>query len=247
MGPTTPLPESVLTESATDVDAEEAGEIELEANLATIGAQRGGARALLSSVEVEWRALRNLGVRLEPSYERGRADAASRTRDEFGFAGAVAVGLFHDYARDAHLQLELLGRVPSESHGFAPDETVLPAAADLVSAVRRGRFTFRGTVGAEAFGAFAHAPMHVDFAVLTGIRRDARFGFVGLEARTDLARANPFVLAPEVVADASSLGIPLRLGVALPVNIGADATSQSYGLFARLILLTDREARAERE
>ncbi len=246
MGPT-PLPESILTESATDVDAEEAGEVEIEANLATVSARRGGSRALLSSLEVEWRVLRILGVRLEPSYERSRTEGSARPHDDFGFSGSLALGLLHDYAGDAHLQLEVLGRVPAETRGFAPDETVLPAAVDLVSAVRRGRFTLRTTVGAEAFGSFAHAPVHADLALLTGIRRDARFGFVGLEARTDLARANPFVLAPEIIADASSLGIPLRLGLAVPVNVGADATSQSYGLFVRLILLTDREARAEAE
>jgi hypothetical protein len=48
-----PLLESLLTESATDVDATEAGEIEYEANLASVGARRGGAHAWLSSLEIE--------------------------------------------------------------------------------------------------------------------------------------------------------------------------------------------------
>jgi hypothetical protein len=151
----------------------------------------------------------------------------------------VAVGLFHDFARDLHLQAELLGRTPDddEVHVLQPGETQLPLAADLVGAIRRGRFTFRATVGGEAGAAFAHAPLHTDFALLTGLLSEERFGFVAVEARADWAREAPLVLAPEYVADTTPIGLPFRLGVAFPFNVGADREPPRS-------LLTKRRSRA---
>ncbi|MGH7434325.1 MAG: hypothetical protein ACRENE_01470, partial [Polyangiaceae bacterium] len=105
-----PMPESLLVESVTDIDSADAGEAEYEANVASLGARSGGARETLASLEVEWRVLRELGLRFEPSYARVVAAGASRSDDRFGLAGALAVGVFHDFARDAHVQIELLGR-----------------------------------------------------------------------------------------------------------------------------------------
>jgi hypothetical protein len=233
-----PLPESILTESATDVDATERGELEIEGNVASLGARRGGAHTTVTSLEAEWRVLRPVGVRVEPSF------AHTTSRDIVGIGGALAFGLFHDFAHDAHLQLEILGRVPRDADAarFEPSESELPAAADLVGALRRDRFTLRATVGGEAGAAPAHAPLHTDFALLTGILPEERFGFVVIEARFDWARRAPCVLAPEVVADLTSLGVPLRIGVALPWNVGADDATESFGFFTRVILLTSREA-----
>jgi len=240
-----PLPEAMLTESATDVDAREAGELEWEANASVFGAHRGGARVTATSLELEWRALREVGFRVEPLFES--ATDGSESENNLGFAGAVAFGLFHDFARDAHVQLEILGHtVDRATHDFEPSDAELPAAADLVTAIRRRRFTLRGTVGAEAFGTSAHAPLHTDLALLTGLREDERYGFAALEVRADFARAAPFVVAPEIVADASALGLPLRLGTSLPFNVGARATAASFGVLIRLTLLTEREARLVR-
>ena len=238
-----PLPESLLTESATDIDAEDEGELEAEANVGAVGARRGGAHAQFTSLEAEWRAFKELGLRIEPSYARVVDAGAAAGRDDFGLSGAVAVGLFHDPPHDTHLQLELLGRTPDTGSArvFEPGDTQLPLAADLVGALRRGAWTVRATVGGEAGGPFAHAPVHTDFAVLTGLAGEDRFGFFGFEARLDWAREAPLVLAPDIVADASPIGIPLRLGVALPFNVGAGATAASFGVFVRLMLITGRE------
>ena len=239
-----PLAESLLTDSATDVDAAEGGEVEYEANFATVGARSGGAHAVLTSVEVEWRVWKSVGLRLEPSYTHVVDTGGTPSGHAFGVGGALAVGLFHDFARDLHLQAELLGRTPDSGNAraFEPGETELPLAADLLGAARRGIWTFRATAGGEAGASFAHAPLHTDLAVLAALFPESRFGFVALETRADWARAAPLVLAPEIVADATSLGLPFRLGVALPLNVGADAWRSSYGLFVRLILLTSREA-----
>jgi hypothetical protein len=239
-----PLPESLLTESATDVDAEERGELEFEANVAAVGARRGGARALLTSFEVEWRVLREVGLRLEPAYAHVVDVGVGSGRNRFALAGALAVGLFHDYPRDDHLQMELLGRTPDAANArvFEPGETELPAAADLVGAARRGRWTLRTSVGVEAGGAFAHAPLHTDLALLATFREDERFGFFGIELRADWARDSPLVVAPDIVAITAPLGLPFSVSVALPVNVGAGASAASYGVFMRLMVLANREA-----
>ena len=238
-----PLPESILTESTTDIDAEEAGEVEYELNVATVAAQRGGARALLTSVEVEWRLGRELGVRFEPSYAH-LVSSAAPAEGVFGANGALALGLLHDFPRDFHLQAEILARTSEGATElpFEPGETELPVAADLVAAKRYGRWTLRATAGGEVGGTFVHAPLHTDVALLTGFVSEERFGFLAIDLRADWARQAPIVVAPEFVADATSLGLPFRLGVALPVNLNAEPTRPSYGIFVRLTLLTGREA-----
>jgi hypothetical protein len=238
-----PLPEALLTESTTDIDAQDPGELEFEVNAARAASRTGAASATLTSLEVEWRILREMGLRFEPSYSQVTNGDASARAKAFGLAAAVAVGLWHDRLRELHLQAELLARTPESASAqvFEPDETELPLAADLLAAVRRGRWTLRATVGAEAGGAFAHAPLHSDVALLAGFVSDERFGFVALEARADWAREDPFVLAPEIVADASPLGIPVRLGVALPFNVGVDSTHTSYGLFVHVTWITGED------
>jgi hypothetical protein len=237
-----PFPEALLTESATDIDTQDPGELEFELNAARVAARTGGASAAFTSVEVEWRILQEIGVRLEPSYSRMTGGAATRTDDAFGIAGAIAFGLWHDRRREIHLQAELLGRTPETASArvFEPGETELPLAADFLGAIRRGRWTIRATVGAEAGGSFAHAPLHTDLALLTGLP-DERYGFLAFDVRADWARQDPLVLAPEIVADMSPVGLPLRLGVALPVNLGVDARHTGYGWFVRLQWILGRD------
>lgn len=237
------MPESILVESVTDIDSAEAGELEFEANVSSLGARSGGARAAISSLEMEWRVLRELGLRVEPSYARVVDAGGSVAEDHFGFAGALAVGVLHDFEHDAHLQLELLGRLPEDADRrlFEPGETELPFALDVVGAVRRGPLTLRATAGAEAGGSFAHAPVHTDGALLLPFSGDGRFGFFGLEIRADWARPAPLLIAPDLVALLTPLGLPFSLSLALPVEVGAASTDVSYGVFMRLMLMTSRE------
>jgi hypothetical protein len=237
------LPEALLTESTTDIDAERAGELEIEANLAQAAARVGGAAETFASLEVEWRILKEFGARLEPSYARIKDTGAISVHDTFGVSASVAGGIWHDLDHQLHLQGELLARTPDSANArvFEPGETELPLAADVLGAIRRGRWTLRATVGAEAGGSFAHAPMHTDLAVLMGLVPEERFGFIVLEARADWAREAPVVIAPEIVADSEPLGLPFRLGVALPVNVGVESTRTSYGVFVRLLWLAGGE------
>ncbi len=149
-----PLPESILTESATDIDAREAGELEYEFNLGLLRARAGAARVLTSSLEVEWRALDNVGLRLEPTFSQDRDDEPVPRRDVWGISAALAFGVFHDFTHDFHLQTELLARTSGSDslQTHEPTETQLPIALDLLGAKRLGPLTLRVTAGAEAGG-----------------------------------------------------------------------------------------------
>ena len=99
------IPEQILTESVTDIDADEAGEAEIVLNVQTLRARRGGARVYTSGLEIEWRVLRDVGLRLEPSYAATQDEARSRDH-EFGLSAAGSYALLHDFARDIHVQAE---------------------------------------------------------------------------------------------------------------------------------------------
>jgi hypothetical protein len=68
-----------------------------------------------------------------------------------------------------------------------------------------------------------------------------QYGFVALDVRADWARRAPLVVAPELVADGSPLGVPLRFGAALPVNLAARSTEPSFGVMVRLTLVAESE------
>lgn len=242
-----PLPEPVLTESVTDIDAAEGGELELALNAYSLVPRTGNARAAQTSVEAEYRLTRLLGVRVEPSISRLRAPGALDAENELGVGGAVALTLLHDFAHDFHLQAELSGRTPGlrgrdAGRSSELNEAALPYDVALRAAWRVGRFTFRPGLGAEAGGASAHAPLRASFAVLTGLDDAARLGFVGLEADADFARRAPLVLAPNLVADLTPLDVPFRLALALPLFVGVDRALPFSGVYLRLLFVSDREA-----
>ena len=47
--------------------------------------------------------------------------------------------------------------------------------------------------------------------------------------------------------DATPIGLPIRLGIALPIDFQAPAYAVNYGLFVRLVVLTSRAAQFGRE
>jgi hypothetical protein len=238
-----PLPESILTESTTDVDAHEAGEFELESNFASAGEARGGTQATTIDLELELRILSFLGARVEPSWTHATYSDDGRDKG-FGISGGVAVGLLHDWAHDAHLQFEFAARRNSLDDARAVElgETVLPYEPQLLGAWRLARFTFRGSIGAELGpGTVAHAPLDFEASVLTGFDRDARIGFVGLEGDVDLARIAPLMFAPDLVASLVPLDLPLQVGVAVPWFVGSPTRRANVGVLLRLFYLSERE------
>jgi hypothetical protein len=251
-----PLPEPIFTESTTDIDGYEPGEIEFDANGATMAARRGGARVLQATFEVEWKIWSRLGVRLEPGFSRARDElttaAATATstsfHDAFGFRAAAAWSLLHDFPRDLHVQIEASQRFADDAPGASrtePGEAPLPFSADLKAAIRWADWTLRTSVGAEAGGTPAHAPFRAQAAILRPLTSEMRFGFFGLEMDADWGRPDPVILAPNVWADVTPIGLPFRMGVAIPIVVGAPDTVPAMGIYLRLLFLTSREASME--
>jgi hypothetical protein len=209
--------------------------VELEANGSNFASLRGGHRSLDTSLEIEWLVTRRFGLRLEPTLSRDGDFAA-------GVSGGVSWKLFQDYARDFHLQLELLGRVPwNDTEIVQPGDPDQPLALDLKAAWRTGPLTLRPGVGLGAFGDAAHGPARASLGVLAPFEGTGRFGFWGFELDADGGREAPLVAAFEIVPNLEPTGIPLRLGFALPVAVGEQSDRPSLGFFVRIFYESARE------
>ena len=238
--PTRPaFAEPIVTESVTDLDGREAGELEVELNGSTFRALRGGSWDRVASLEIEWLVTRKLGLRLEPSY----AASTGPGSDGFGGSAAASWKLVNDYENDRHLQAEVEGRYPWDAGTtITPGDPGLPVAVGLRTGVRGGGYTLRAGAGFDAGGEPAHLPLRGSLAVMTGIVQDERFGVFGVEMDVDGARKNPVVLAANLIADLTPLGVPFRLGVATPWAVGVAATEPSIGILVRIFFLSEREA-----
>lgn len=233
-----PLPEQILTESITDIDATEPGETEFALNVQTLHAATGGARARQGNVEAEWRATSHLGLRLETSYaslvEEGRSN-------EFGLQLAAAWGLYHDFSRDFHVQAEATGRLTGENAPYEsqPGDSSLPYTAGVRLAKRFDEWTIRPGAGVEVGATPAHVPAWFGVGLLHGLGSDGRYGFIGVELDADAGRQTPFIVAPNLMADTKALGLPFRLGFALPYVLGAAGREPSLGVYLRLLVRTE--------
>ncbi|MGA7124407.1 MAG: hypothetical protein WBY94_30170 [Polyangiaceae bacterium] len=76
---------------------------------------------------------------------------------------------------------------------------------------------------------------------------EMRFGFFGLEMDADFGRPNPVVLAPNIWADVTPIGLPGRIGIGIPIVVGAPDTFPAAGVYLRLLILTSREANFEKK
>jgi hypothetical protein len=233
------IPEQILTESVTDIDANEAGEAEFVLNTQTLRARRGGSRIYSSVLEVEWRVLRDVGLRLEPAYVAAQDEAHARDH-EFGLSAATSFALLHDFVRDIHLQAEVGLRIAGAEpvNISVPGDFSLPFTFGLRSAFRRGAWSLRPAAGIEAGGSPAHAPLWGGVGLLYALGEGGRYGFAGVELDADLARRVPLVVAPNLMADTSTLHLPFRVGVAVPWVIGASDTQPSIGVYLRVMVRT---------
>ena len=235
-----PIPEPILSETVTDIDGTEAGEIELEANGSIMRALHGGAHALDTSVEIEWLATRRFGFRLEPTLSHDAYGGPAETA--VGASGGASFKLLQDFEHEFHVDAEVLARVPwDELPLVQPGDPALPLALDLRAGWRRDPITLRWSVGVGAFGDAEHLPIRGSLAALAPFEASGRFGFWGLELDADGARGAPFVAALNVVPNFAPAGLPLRLGLALPWAIGERDDRPSVGLFLRVFYESARE------
>lgn len=234
-----PIPEPILSETVTDIDGTEAGELELEVNGSVLRSLRGGARALDTSLEVEWLATRRFGLRVEPTLSR---DADGSADTGVGVSGGASWKLIQDFAREFHADAEVLARVPWEQSPIVqPGDPAQPLAFDLRAGWRRDLLTLRWSAGVGAFGDAQHLPLRGSLAALLPFEESGRFGFWGIELDGDGARGAPFVAAIDVVPNLEPTGLPLRIGLALPWNIGERDDRPSLGIFLRVFYESARE------
>lgn len=239
------MPEPILTESVTDLDGTEAGELEFELNASTLRARRGGAYLHQGSLEVEWLVTKRLGLRIEPLASRGRDPGAVEAKTEAGASAGVSWKLFQDFAHDFHVQIEALGRVPWDQTSIIaqPGDPELPFVLDVRTGARAGWLTVRSGLGVGAGGSSAHAPVRASLALLTNFEASGRFGFWGIELDADAARDDPFVLALNIVPDLTPTGLPFRVGLALPWNlVGISSAEPGLGIFVRVFFVSGRES-----
>ena len=238
-----PMPEPIFTETVTDLDGDDAGEVEIEANLSLFRARRGGAYDWTTSAEIEWLATRRLGLRLEPVFARARNEFPGTPANELSLSGGMSWKLWQDFERDAHLQIELLGRIPfDESQTVQPGDPALPLSLDLRGGFRRGLVTLRHGIGVGVLGDAEHAPIRFSAAILAPFEPSYRFGFFGMEVDVDGARRYPMVVALNLVPDLTPRGLPFRIGLAVPWSVGQRETEPSLGIFLRLYYVSGREA-----
>jgi hypothetical protein len=240
-----PIPEPILVETITDIDAPEAGEIELELNSSYLRSRSGDAYELQVGPEIEWLATDRLGTMLEVFGAR-EAAAGQPSSNRLGASAGLSWKLLHAFAHDFHLQVEVRGRYPADLATADPGESPMPLSIDLLSALRAGRWTLRNSIGVSVGHAPAHVPLRGSAVLLTGFGSSQRNGFWGFEATADGAKVAPFALALDVVPDLTSVGLPFRVGLVGSYSFGAPATIPSWGVFIRVFIESRREVEFDR-
>jgi len=235
-----PIPEPILVESITDIDAPAPGEIEFELNASLMRSRRGGAYELQLGPEIEWLATAHLGTMLEVNGTH-EAQAGGAGPNRFGVGAGVSWKLLHNFAHDFHVQAELRGHFPADLSATEPGESPLPVSLDLQSALRVGPWTLRNSIGVSAGGRPAQLPIRGSAVLLTGIGASHRHGFWGVEATADGAKVAPLAIALDLVPDFSSVGLPFRFGLVGSYAFAAEATVPSWGVFLRLFIESARE------
>lgn len=237
-----PVPEPLLTETVTDIDGCNVGEFEVELNGSELGSLHGGAFSRQTSAELEWLTTRRFGLRLEPTFSRSVETPRGEANSAFVFDAAVSGKILQDTLRQIYVQGEVAARLPWTTERAAdPGDSALPLVFDVRSALRRSRWTLRGSVGAAAGGRSERIPLRGSAAILTGFGASERYGFWGLEADVDATRKNPTVLALNLVPQLAAIGFPCRLGLAIPWVIGAGEARPSTGIFLRILFESARE------
>jgi hypothetical protein len=240
------MPEPLIGESITDIDSDEAGEIEVDLTGALYHARHGLTWGT-GSAELELKITRRLGVTLELGFVGAT---------EHGLHGEIAAGLsvaiWHDYRRDIHLQFEARSIVLDNEFIRAaeapmPDAGAPPIAFGLRSAFRRRWLTARFGFGPSIAGTGGPVPLWADAALYAewGGRVAGPRGissFAGVEVVTDWASATPVVISPEVVIGVHTHEVPIRLGFGVPFFIAnRDRGQPLVGGILRLMLELDRD------
>jgi len=182
--------------------------------------------------EVEARLLRGIGVLMEV----GTVGSTSHVLRDHPVAADLRVGaslnLLHHEPSGLHLQAEVSTRLldPRAPRGVAdleePDESALPLSTTLRSAMRRGAWTLRSSVGVEA-GLCGKTPCVGARAAHTLILSFDRFGQAAVDVDLDTARRMPLVLAPSFMVNGDVWDVPIRVQLVVPISLSAREHAQA--------------------
>jgi hypothetical protein len=234
------MPEPLLTESITDLDGSEAGEVEIDVNGSALR-RTIGVRQWQGSVEVEWRALERLGFSLDLGVGRVLDGAA---RPVMSVRPAASWVLMHWQPLDFHVMAEVSARISQDATEDVqdPGDGALPFSGGFRFGIRQGWLTVRTFLGAGAGGHSAHAvPLRAQAAVLAEFGREGRLGFAGFEIDADWARRTSLTVAPNLILRGAHLHVPFDLGIAVPWTPQSRYGDASLGVLLRLILEIDHD------
>jgi hypothetical protein len=232
------MPEPLIGESITDIDAEDAGEIETDFSGLVIAPIHTNDVYYVGGAELEYRITRRLGASIE--FGMYGAMMGENPRRIANLRAGASFALLHTRS-GLHLQLEAKVRAfdeiapPFNEEFSEPTDPSLPYSFGLRAGYRRKWLTLRGGFG-YALGESSPrpVPLIIDTAVLIEFAR----GFTGVEVNADLGRPSPLIVIPEVVLGLNKES-SVRLGLGMPILFGSGIVSLS-GL-ARLIVELDRD------
>lgn len=234
------LPEPVIQENITDIDALDVGSLELDLTPRYVRAQHSSSGLWATGLEAEWRPIDRVGIGGEVEVS-GELDASKFLAPAHVVPRASASFVFlRDFERKVFLQAEAGGRYdgPGELAQLDPTELVLPYWAGIRGAAVAGPADLRLSALAEAGRSFVHAPLNTGAALLLPFAGSAKAA-VGVEALADWARRYPLLLAPQAQLLTHAAGRPVRLQVAFPVTAGAKGADATYGISFRFVLEPD--------
>ena len=249
------LPEPIVGESITDIDGEEAGELETDLTLGLLfpvrgGPARGRPREWASSVEAEWRANEKLGLSVDLGlagvFGPGPDDPTLRVAGvRFGLSWALVTSFRHEFFLQAQLSLRPFAGLFPEV-GLELGEPALPYALRVQGAWRRGPFNLRATLGGS-YGPASDdrgAPILASLAALFEFGKrvgDGRRGVLALEADYDGARRAPLCLIPEAILALNPFDTLIQVEAGVPLLVESTSGMLSAGGLLRLTVEFDRD------
>lgn len=245
------VPEPLVGESITDIDAAQAGEVEVDLDAAILTRTRNSRTgSWSSSIEAEWRANEKLGLaaELQLGSNFGDQPGADKQREEklWGLRVAASWAVWNDFRRELHLQAEVSAALFYDDASAEEVELgapALPYVARLHGAWRAGRFNLRLVAGAGWGPVVHHLPVYASAALLWEAGRLVgryRRAFFGVELGFDGGRRSPLVVIPEVAVHTAAFSVETRIGLAAPLLVGLGG-ELSPGALLRITVELDRD------
>ena len=224
------IAEPLIGESVTDIDGTEPGEAEVD--LTAMAARRlDASNAGTAELEAEVKLTHRLGVNLliDLNGDDGRPVG------QVVLSAGASYGLLHDYKRQFHLSLEANATLYGGVIGaLKHNDFGAPYTVGLRAAWRHGWFTTRYGLGLALDGD-RNIPLFAAVAFVGEWGRHNRRSFAGIDIVSDWSSQVPLTIAPEVALGFKIHELPMRVGLALPLNIGYRREDFSVGGLVRIV------------